>query len=160
MSEPPSAQGPQGEVSEEELRAYIGQMRQTPAEQLIADVFSALANGAQVKLGRRDARLLIDLAALLPERAGEHLEQRVRQEMTQVITQLRMAQVDAEKQLAQARAAGQEIDEANDLASGPSASAPSADAPAASQQSPPPRQQPPQQSQGQAASRLWIPGRP
>lgn len=163
MSDPtmPGGPGAQQEPSEEELRAYLGQMRQTPVAQLVADVFSALANGAQVKIGRRDGRLLLDLAAGLVDQAGPHLEDDITREMGQVVAQLRMAQVEAEQQLTQARAAGQPVDEPNDLdaaAAPPPPPQPSSDPSGEGPQ----RSQPPQPPQpgGSKASRLWVPGRP
>lgn len=150
-----SEQVPPGmrEPTEEELRQYLGEMRQAHVGEIVAQVVSALLNGAQVKLGRRDARLLIDLAAAVNDQAGPYLEERFGQEVTQVLTQLRLAQVEAEEELAKLRASGQAPAEANDV--GPEASGSAAgegtstSAPdGGGQASTPPS----------AGSRLWTPG--
>lgn len=150
MSEAPTGGGQQ--PTEEELRAYLGQMRSAPVGQIVAEVASALLNGAQVKLGRADARLLIDLAAGVAETAGPHLPDPVRSQLGDALSQLRLAQVEAERELAQARASGQDVDEPNDLDATPGTEAPPAGraGQAGSKQSTP---------ESSAASRLWIPGR-
>ena len=51
------------EPTEEEIRAYLSQLREAPVDQVLAEVVNALLNAAQVKLGRRDGRLLIDTVA-------------------------------------------------------------------------------------------------
>src|SRR5262252_1349576 len=82
--------------SAEDVREYVRQMRSLPVEQLIADVLFSLLNAAQVKLGRRDARLLIDLSAVAYEHAGPYLPGELSKQIDQVLGQLRMAQVSAE----------------------------------------------------------------
>ncbi|MBW3658762.1 MAG: hypothetical protein KY457_09000 [Actinobacteria bacterium] len=157
-----SQQMPPGgrEPTEEELRQYLGEMRQGHVGEIVAQVVSALLNGAQVKLGRRDARLLIDLAAGVNDAAGPHLDEEFSAEVTQVLTQLRMAQVEAEEELAKLQASGQAPPEANDV--GPSggtsgqAARPPGDAgsPGAGGQQGGARPA----SEPSAASRLWTPG--
>lgn len=157
-----SQQMPPGgrEPTEEELRQYLGEMRQAHVGEIVAQVVSALLNGAQVKLGRRDARLLIDLAAGVNDEAGPHLDEEFSAEVTQVLTQLRMAQVEAEEELAKLQASGQAPPEANDV--GPSggtsgeAARPAGDAagPGAGGQQGGARPA----SEPSAASRLWTPG--
>jgi len=44
-------------TSEEDARALVDQMRSTPAEQIVSDLFSLTLNAASIKLGRRDGRL-------------------------------------------------------------------------------------------------------
>lgn len=168
--------GEGGEPSEEELRQYLGQMRGAPVGQIVAEVVSALLNGAQVKLGRRDGRLLLDLAAIVGDTAAPHLEEQFNAQVRDVLTQLRLAQVEAESELAEARQQGHE--EPNDLdqpagtspagtTDAPTAGTPSAGAPSAPSSGPggarpgqAPQQSPQQaqQERGSAASRLWTPG--
>lgn len=145
------------EPTEEELRQYLGEMRQAHVGEIVAQVVSALLNGAQVKLGRRDARLLIDLAAGINEEAGPHLDQQFSDEVTQVLGQLRMAQVEAEEELGKLRESGQAPPEANDV--GPAGTAPEGADEAAGQGNAGDRPStPPPGSQESAASRLWTPG--
>ena len=153
MSEqmPPGAREP----TEEELRQYLGEMRQAHVGEIVAQVVSALLNGAQVKLGRRDARLLIDMAAGVNEQATPHLEQGFSEEVTQVLGQLRMAQVEAEEELAKLRASGQAPPEANDLGTGQAAGAAPDDTGSADDTGSPSASS----AADSAASRLWTPGR-
>lgn len=149
-----SQQGPpegQEQPTEEELRAYLGQMRAAPVGQIVAEVASALLNGAQVKLGRADARLLIDLAAGVADTAGPHLPDSVRSQLTDALSQLRLAQVEAERELRQARESGRDVEEPNDI--DPGAGPDRRDAGGRSEAPPPgsPSDRP-------ASSRLWIPG--
>jgi murein L,D-transpeptidase YcbB/YkuD len=127
------------------VRAYLAQLRQADAAEIIAQAFSVLASAAEVKLGRRDARLLIDMAANVAETAGGRLDERITKQMEQAVSQLRLAQVDAEKQLEKMRAEGQIPDEEE------------GDLEAAGTQ---PEAVEPDRTEGpSAASRLWIPGR-
>jgi hypothetical protein len=146
------AAGPGDQPSEEEVRAYLGQLRGAPAEQVVAEVVSALLNAAQVKLGRRDGRLLLDLAVAVVERAREHLAAELVQQVDQVLAQLQVAQVEAEREVEAAAAQGHQ--EPNDLG-GPGEPPASEDAGQAA--APPPR--PPEDPAGGAGSRLWVPGR-
>jgi hypothetical protein len=153
--------GPQ-QPSEEEIRAYLSQLRQAPVDQVLAEVVNALLNAAQVKVGRRDGRLLIDTTAAITDTVRGHVPAELTDQLDQALTQLRLAQVEGEQQVAQAKAAGQQ--EAGDLAADPSeapsdtsgAAAAEADAtpptPSAPPASPPP-------AGGGATSRLWVPGR-
>jgi hypothetical protein len=162
-SQPGVPPGAEGEPTEEEVRAYLGQLRAAPVDQVVAEVASALLNAAQVKLGRRDGRLLLDLAADLAERTRGVLPDELTGQVDQALTQLRLAQVEAEKEVAAAAQQGHV--EPDDLGGGPGAAAaptPPADAGTGDQSGspatpPPPRQDPP--SGGGAGSRLWVPGR-
>lgn len=145
MSDQPAAPGG-GEPSEEEVRAYVDQLRRAPADQVVAEVASALLNAAQVKLGRQDGRLLIDVAASVTDSVRGRLDKPLTDQLDQALTQLRLAQVEAEQQVA--RAAAQGYEETGDLAAEPGGD--DADP------SPPPAPAPGQDS---AASRLWVPGR-
>jgi len=158
--------GGQQQPSEEEIRAYLSQLREAPVDQVLAEVSNALLNAAQVKVGRRDGRLLIDATAAMTDAVRGHAAQELTDQLDQALTQLRMAQVEGEQQVAQAAASGQA--ESGDLATDPSGgdeagdatgeqAGSGADAGAGEQ----PRQAPPQQppAGGSAASRLWVPGR-
>ena len=136
-----SESGP--EITEEQAREYMARLRAAPAEQVVAELLSGLLNAAQVKLGRRDARLLIDLSAVMIEHVRRYVPAELAKQVDDALGQLRLAQVRAE-------GATQGKAEPNDLTEAP---APPAEG-AASQPAPPPP--PPQPS---AASRLWVPGR-
>lgn len=154
------------EPSEEEVRAYVAQLRAAPVDQVVAEVLSALLNAAQVKLGRRDGRLLIDLVAALADAGRAQLTDELTGQVDQALTQLRMAQVQAEQQVAAAAAQGQHEPGdlgAPDAASGAGGTAQGADASGAppaggpAGQTPPPGQAPPPSSG--SGKRLWVPGR-
>jgi hypothetical protein len=149
------------EPSEEEIRAYLSQLREAPVDQVLAEVVNALLNAAQVKLGRRDGRLLIDTVAAVTETVRGHVPDELTSQLDQALTQLRLAQVEGEQQVAQAAAGGQR--ESGDLTTDPGQDDPAGTGTAepatgTTPQTPPSApQQPP--AGGSAASRLWIPGR-
>jgi hypothetical protein len=149
VSDQPGQPGQQGEPSEEEVRAYLGQLRTAPVEQVVAEVISAMLNAAQVKLGRKDGRLLLDLATSTVEGARAHLPSELVDQVDDVLAQLRVAQVDAEREVAEAAQQGHH-EEGDLTAGGPGTTAQAGADPA----SPPPPEDPPS-----AASRLWVPGR-
>jgi hypothetical protein len=101
----PGAGGDQ-QPSEEEVRQYLAQLRQAPAEQVIAEVLSGLLNAAQVKVGRKDGRLLLDLSAQVVDGAREHLSDELTNQVDEVLGQLRMAQVEGEREVAGTRSRG------------------------------------------------------
>ena len=95
----------------DEAREYVRRMRSLPVDQVIGEVLFSLLNAAQVKLGRRDARLLIDVSAVAHEQARPYLPAELSRQIDQVLAQLRMGQVSAEGH------AGQQGEpEENDLA--------------------------------------------
>lgn len=104
-----------GQPSEEEIREYVTQMRGAHVEQVVAEVLQGLLNAAQVKLGRHDGRLLIDMAGTLAEQARPHLSDDVAGQIDQALSQLRMGQVEAEKEIQSAREQGEDVSEPNDL---------------------------------------------
>lgn len=162
MSQHPGQTPPGGrEPTEEELRQYLGEMRQGHVGEIVAQVVSALLNGAQVKLGRRDARLLIDLAAGVSDQAGPHLDQQFTGEVNDVLTQLRTAQVEAEQELANLRAGGQAPPEPNDIGGGDTADDVAAEEAGAEdgEGTPPRPPTAPTPPPSSPASRLWTPGR-
>jgi hypothetical protein len=154
--------GPGQEPSEEEVRAYLSQLRGAPAEQVVAEVLSALLNAAQVKLGRRDGRLLLDLSASVLDGARAHLPAEFLEQVDGALSQLRVTQVEAESEVAAAKAQGHEepndLGESRSVEGAPASDAPSdtSDGPAAT---PPPATAPPREDPPSAASRLWVPGR-
>jgi hypothetical protein len=153
MPTDPTAGAPDGQPSEEEVRAYIAQLRGAGVDQILAEVLSSLLNAAQVKLGRRDARVLLDTTAAMVEQTRAVLPAELTSQVDDVLSQLRMAQVQAEPEVAQAAAQGQV--EPNDLPAGGGADAPAE----AADEAPGTPAAPSQPAAGQdAASRLWVPG--
>lgn len=160
----PTGAMPGGEPSEEELRAAIGQMRAAPVDQLVAEVISAVINAAQVKLGRNDGRLLLDLTAVLNEGTRGQVDAELTKQIDDALGQLRMAQVQAEQEIVQAATEGHV--EQNDLPRRPAplrlADRPApaeGEAAAAGDDEDAPSTPPQQPAPGSAASRLWVPGR-
>jgi hypothetical protein len=88
--------------SAEDAREYMQRMRSLPVEQVIGDVVFTLLNAAQVKLGRRDARLLIDVSSVALEHARPYLPAELTRQIDQVLGQLRLGQVSAEGHASQA----------------------------------------------------------
>ncbi len=149
--------GGQREPSQEEIQAYLSQLREAPVDQVLAEVVNALLNAAQVKLGRRDGRLLIDTVGAVTDTVRGHVPEELTTQLEQALTQLRMAQVESEQQVAQAAAGGQQ--ESGDLASDPAQDDAATSEPAADTTSQPPHQPPQEPPAGGGASRLWVPGR-
>ena len=71
-------------------------LRAVPVDQVLGDLLLRMLSAAQVKLGRRDARLLIDVAAVAHEQARPHLPGELTRQIDQLLGQLRMGQVSAE----------------------------------------------------------------
>lgn len=136
---PPPDSGRQ--PTEEEMQAALSQLREAPVAEVIIDILQGLLSAAQVKIGRSDGRLLLDAAALVNDHAAGHVDASITDQVKTALTQLRMAQVEAEKEIASSGQA-----EANDLGS---TTPPPEDGPGA----PPPPEEPP------PTSRLWVPGR-
>jgi hypothetical protein len=156
-TDPTAMSGQQGgdEPTEEEVRAYISQLRGAPVDQVIAEVSSALINAAQVKLGRKDGRLLLDVVGAVTEQLRGQVDDELPRQLDDVLAKLRMAQVEAEKEVAQQGEA-----EPNDLGSTPTApgDAPAGQAPPAQAPGQAPGTPSADPSGGGAASRLWTPG--
>jgi hypothetical protein len=111
MAGPDGDAGQEQAQSAEQAREYVRRMRALPVDQVIGEVLFSLLNAAQVKLGRRDARLLIDVSAVAHEHARPYLPGELSRQIDQVLGQLRMGQVSAEGH------AGQQGEpEENDLA--------------------------------------------
>jgi len=82
--------------SAEDAQEYVRQLRSLPVEQVIGEVLFSLLNAAQVKLGRRDARLLIDVSTVAHEQARRYLPGELSRQIDQVLGHLRLGQVSAE----------------------------------------------------------------
>lgn len=164
MSQMPPAGGPggAGQPSEEELRQMASQMRGAPVTAFVQQVQQALLEGMQFKLGRNDARLLLDLCSMVNDHTRGLVQKELTQQVDQALQELRLAQVEAEQQVIEAAKEGHS--EANDLPRRPPAPGEerpaaatqdeAADGDATGGQGP---QEPP--AGGDAASRLWVPGR-
>ena len=155
-----------GQPSEEQMRQAMGQMRATPVDQFVAGALQELLTAGQVKLGRNDGRLLLDLVAVLSDATRGLVDEQLTQQVDDALSQLRMAQVQTEREIVQAATEGHV--EQNDLPRRPAPielkereqPAPSdeaADGDTAEGEDAP--QQQPSQAQSSAASRLWVPGR-
>jgi hypothetical protein len=136
----PPTPGDQPQMTEEQVREYLEQVRDVPAEQVVSDVIAVVLNAASAKIGRNDGRLLIDVAAVVLEHTRPHLSGEFATQVDQALGQLRMGQVQAE---------GEAKEEPNDIAAAPATPAPASPA----QPSPAPAPEQP------AAAKLWIPGR-
>ena len=162
--------------SEEQMRQAMSQMRATPVDQFVAGGLQELLTAAQVKLGRNDGRLLLDLVAVLNEGTRGQVDEQLTQQVDDALSQLRMAQVQAEREIVNAATEGHV--EQNDLPRrpapielkereqppAPTDEGAAGDAEAGDQEIPDEaRRQAPQQgtdtSGSSAASRLWVPGR-
>jgi hypothetical protein len=102
------------EASAKDAQELVEKLRSAPAEQMVTEAFFMLLNGAQVKLGRRDARLLIDLSTVMLDYARPYLSDPLVKQVEQSLDQLRLGQVSAEKAVADKGQA-----EPNDLAQAP-----------------------------------------
>jgi len=76
-------------------------LRSLPVDQVLGDFLFSLLHAAQVKLGRRDARLLIDVTAAAHEHAHPYLPGELARQIDQVLGQLRLGQVSAESHASQ-----------------------------------------------------------
>ena len=139
----PTGGSDRAEVSEPDFHDYARQLRSLPVEQVIGEVMFTLLNAAQVKLGRRDARLLIDVVGVSLAHAHGYLPVELAKQVDGMLGQLRLAQVSAEGRAGQPGQAGED----NDLDRVPRP-------PAQSQTQPPPTRQP----EPTRGSGLWVPG--
>ena len=88
--------GQEEERSAQEPAEFARRLRSLPVDQILGDFLFNLLNAAQLKLGRRDARLLIDVAAVAHEHARPYLQGELTRQIDQVLGHLRMGQVSAE----------------------------------------------------------------
>jgi hypothetical protein len=98
----------------EGAREYARRLRSLPVDQVVGDALFGLLHAADIKLGRRDARLLIDVTAVAHEHARPYLPGELTARIDQVLGQLRLGQVSAES-----HASSQGEREQNDLDSIP-----------------------------------------
>lgn len=145
----PRADGP----TEEELQAYLESMRAAQPVEIIVQSFGILATAAEVKLGRSDARVLIDGMAALLDATADRMPSEIVPRMRETVVQLQMAQVQAERDSAGAEgegSAGQE--DAQPSAAQAGGAQPDGQQPLGGPQDQRPAAESP-------ASKLWIPGR-
>jgi hypothetical protein len=69
----PGGAGRGGGRPAEDAGEQARRLRALPVDQVLGDLLLGMLTAAQVKLGRRDARLLIDVAAAAHEQARPHL---------------------------------------------------------------------------------------
>lgn len=155
MTDPTQA----GQPSEEELRAYLEQLRGADPAEVLVQAYRMLGTGAEVKLGRPDARLIIDAMNGMVSAVDGRVQAELVKQMQDGITQLQLAQVEAEKEAGSQGAATDQP-----AGAGGSAQAPGQGGAAQGQGGPAPPggqgQQPPAAPGGQRMTdRLWIPGR-
>jgi hypothetical protein len=125
-----------------EAQEFVDRLRSAPAEEVVAELISTLLSTAQVKLGRRDARLFIDLCAQTVEYAGPYLPDELTGQVERALGQLRMAQVSAENEVA-----GAGTPEPHDLSQIPTPRTSPAGSDTTSGQPP-----------ASTPSKLWVPG--
>jgi hypothetical protein len=123
-----------GGPSEEELRAYLESLRAAQPVEIIVQAFGILATASEVKLGMPDARVLIDGMTALLDATQQQMPPEIVTRMRETVSQLQMAQVQAERETATG-------------------------APTADQQAEPSARSDGSADQGSPSSRLWIPGR-
>ena len=129
-------------ISEDEARELVERLRSAPAKEVLTDLFSTLLSTAQVKLGRHDARLFIDLCTLMLEHAGPYLSDETNKSVETALGQLRLAQVGAEDAVAK-----KGEPEPNDLSRIPTPPRTRGRTPTGSADPP-----------VSASSKLWVPG--
>ena len=146
-----------GAPSEAEMQQMLAQMREAPAEQILVEVVNALLQAVQVKLGRPDARLLLDVVAAITDSTRGRADEQLVTQVADAVAQLRLAQVEAEGEGGAAPSAAG----AGSAASAPSQPSPAPHPAAEPAPRPGPQTGPQTGSQGGAAgggSRLWVPG--
>lgn len=94
MSDPRSSDAQQ----QEQMRQYVEQLRAADPAEIVAQAFTMLATGAEVKLGRPDARVLIDSLSGLAGAAESRVPEQLARGMQDAVAQLQQAQVAAERQ--------------------------------------------------------------
>ncbi len=77
------------------------QLRSLPVDQVLGEFLFSLLHTAQVKLGRRDARLLIDMTAVAHEHVRPYLPGELTRQIDQMLGQLRLSQVSSESHASQ-----------------------------------------------------------
>ncbi len=137
-----------GRPSEADLHAMLAELREAPVEEVIAQAANLLLQAAQVKLGRPDARVLIDAVAAVAGTVADRTRGGLAAQIGEAVAQLRLAQVEAERE----------------LGTGPVEGEPGAPTGGVDRDRPGPGAGRPTAPGGSApgapgASRLWVPGR-
>lgn len=147
MSSGPQDLDPQ---QQEQMRQYVEQLRAAEPAEIVAQAFTMLGTAAEVKLGRPDARLLIDAIGALVDVSDGRVPQQLMDGMRNGLVQLQQAQVQAEgEQGAEEQAAGGPEEAAPTQGPGQGA------APGGAQGA----QGGGQSQSGRMTDRLWVPGR-
>ena len=141
-----------GQPSEEELRAYLMELRQADPAEFLMQAVNLLVTGAQAKIGMADGRFLIDALAGAVSAVQDRLPPQLAEALQNAVVQLQTAQVQAERELAAMQ--GEPIPPAQDGGSaqaqeggGPDGGAPQAGGPTMSE------------PQKRMTDRLWVPGK-
>ncbi|MDV6012490.1 hypothetical protein [Haloechinothrix sp. LS1_15] len=124
-------------MSEEQIKEYKERLRAAPAEQVVTEMLGTVLHAAEVKLGRRDARLLIDLSSVMLEHVRDYVSADLATQVDRALGQLRLGQVNAERSATDGQV------EDNDLDRVPTA---------------PTQGSGQQQEPSPARSKLWVPG--
>lgn len=138
--------GEPGQPSPEELQAYLLQLRQADPAEFLMQAFNLLVTGAQAKIGLLDGRMLIDSASAVVEAAADRLPQDLMEAVRNAVSQLKVAQVQAEQQLAAMGEAGDPGADGSFAGDGPAEAAPGQGRPATSE------------PERKLTDRLWVPG--
>jgi hypothetical protein len=143
------------------MQQMLGQMRQAPIEQIVAEIANVLLQAIQVKLGRPDARVLIDVVAGLTQATEGRIEPALHGQLAKAVTQLRLAQVETEGQAGAGAGVTPTAVPGGPTAGGPG---PGGAAPGPAPVPPTPPSGAPAGAPGApgapgGASRLWVPGR-
>jgi hypothetical protein len=96
VTEAAETAGGQEPPQPDDVAKQAQRLRSLPVDQLIADALFSLLGAAQVKLGRRDARLLIDVTTVAHHHSRPYLPDELTSQIDQVLGQLRLGQVSAE----------------------------------------------------------------
>jgi len=86
--------------SEEELRAYLMELRQADPAEFLMQAVNLLVTGAQAKIGMADGRFLIDALAGAVSAVQDRLPPQLAEALQNAVVQLQTAQVQAERELA------------------------------------------------------------
>lgn len=144
----------QQQPTEEELRAYLMELRQADPAEFLMQAVNLLVTGAQAKIGLADGRLLIDAMAAMIAATQERLPAELGEALRNAVVQLQSAQVQAEREIAAMQGVQAGVESAGEGvpegAAQPGA-APQPGAPAGG-----PAMSEPQKKM---TDRLWIPGK-